>query len=158
MQSTLHWGPDPSQNRWNLTHAELILPKSLTESFHTYGLYWDDTKLFTYLDTEAQTVLHVQFDIPFYTRGKWTTFDNPWRSGSNAAPFDQEFYLILNVAVGGNSGYFPDSPEKPWRNGDPKAPNTFYAAIDQVMSRFIPRTISSDSLILVILGFNPLLC
>jgi len=33
---------------------------------------------------------------------------NPWENENNAAPFNQEFYLILNVAVGGTNGYFPD--------------------------------------------------
>ncbi len=33
----------------------------------------------------------------------------------NAAPFDQEFYLILNLAVGGTMNYWPDSlPGKPY--------------------------------------------
>jgi hypothetical protein len=27
------------------------------------------------------------------------------------------FYLILNVAVGGTNGWFPDGPEKPWLDG-----------------------------------------
>lgn len=43
---------------------------------------------------------------------------NPWTSGTNMAPFDQPFYIILNLAVGGTA-YFPDffvnSPlPKPW--------------------------------------------
>jgi hypothetical protein len=37
-----------------------------------------------------------------------TSPDNPWVQSQNAnAPFDQEFYLILNVAVGAGNGYFP---------------------------------------------------
>lgn len=38
-----------------------------------------------------------------------STYDNPWYGRSNAAPFDQEYYIVMNVAVGGSSGYFPDS-------------------------------------------------
>ncbi|THU77933.1 concanavalin A-like lectin/glucanase [Dendrothele bispora CBS 962.96] len=34
------------------------------------------------------------------------------------APFDQDFYLIMNVAVGGTNGWFPDGQgDKPWLNG-----------------------------------------
>lgn len=34
------------------------------------------------------------------------------------APFDQEFYLIIELAVGGTSGWFPDDDgDKPWTNG-----------------------------------------
>lgn len=43
-----------------------------------------------------------------------------------------DFYLILNVAVGGTGGYFPDSVgNKPWANTSPNAVNEFYQAINQ---------------------------
>ncbi|MES2503963.1 MAG: family 16 glycosylhydrolase [Myxococcota bacterium] len=51
--------------------------------------------------------------------------DNPWSKVScneNAAPFDQPFILIMNLAVGGTAGegtsaYFPDGYcQKPWHN------------------------------------------
>jgi len=36
----------------------------------------------------------------------------------------QQFYLVLGIAVGGTSGFFPDDfigpYEKPWKNSDPK--------------------------------------
>jgi hypothetical protein len=33
--------------------------------------------------------------------------DDPWsQTGRDNTPFDQSFYLILNVAVGGTGGYF----------------------------------------------------
>ena len=46
--------------------------------------------------------------------------ESPWEGEASDAPFDREFFLLMNVAVGGN-GYFPDdaqnSPEeKPWSN------------------------------------------
>jgi hypothetical protein len=39
-----------------------------------------------------------------------STMNNPWavsNSTTGNAPFDQSFYLILNVAVGGKNGWFP---------------------------------------------------
>lgn len=47
--------------------------------------------------------------------------NNPWAAGSKMAPFDQDFYLVLNVAVGGINSYFPDDATngvsaKPWKN------------------------------------------
>ena len=33
--------------------------------------------------------------------------ESPWRGQGPNAPFDQAFYLILNLAVGGTNGYFP---------------------------------------------------
>jgi len=58
---------------------------------------------------------------------------NPWQySSNNAAPFDQEFYLVLNVAVGGVGGYWPDGVgNKPWSNNSPNSVNQFYDAKGQ---------------------------
>jgi hypothetical protein len=37
-----------------------------------------------------------------------TAPEDPWNQlGNTNAPFDQDFYLILNVAVGSTNGYFP---------------------------------------------------
>lgn len=45
---------------------------------------------------------------------------NPWKGESNSAPFNKEFYLIFNVAVGGTNAYFPDGQGgKPWSNSEP---------------------------------------
>ena len=53
---------------------------------------------------------------------------NPWGyTGNDATPFDQEFYLILNVAVGGTNGWFDDGVQgKPWVNDDPSAKLEFW--------------------------------
>ena len=62
-----------------------------------------------------------------------TAIPNPWAStGKKNTPFDQEFYLILNVAVGGTNGFFEDGwDNKPWSNEDPDAPRAFWNAQDQ---------------------------
>ena len=44
------------------------------------------------------------------------------------APFDKGFYIIINLAVGGTNGYFPDGPEKPWQDTSNVAANEFWAA------------------------------
>ncbi|KAJ7244227.1 hypothetical protein C8J57DRAFT_1364108, partial [Mycena rebaudengoi] len=41
------------------------------------------------------------------------------------------FYLIMNVAVGGTNGWFPDGPEKLWLDGSMMAPRDFLQAKDQ---------------------------
>lgn len=64
-----------------------------------------------------------------------TLLDNPWamsNSTAGNAPFDQEFYLILNVAVGGTNGFFPDNVgRKPWVNGAKNARWAFWEAKDR---------------------------
>ncbi|KAG0170409.1 hypothetical protein DFQ30_002561 [Apophysomyces sp. BC1015] len=131
VESTLHWGPSPELNRYNLTHAMAVLldNTSFADDFHTYGLEWSKEGLQTYVDGKA--LLFVDFDQSSWDRGhfpKWSM--NPWEGGDISAPFDQEFYLILNVAVGGVNGFWKDSPEKPWRNDDPHAVNAFWDSKD----------------------------
>jgi hypothetical protein len=79
-------------------------------------------------------VLKVNFtEQGFFQRGQFPpSFDNPWVGEDNAAPFNREFYIILNLAVGGTNSYFPDGVGgKPWNNQDPHAPNAFYNAKGQ---------------------------
>jgi hypothetical protein len=81
-------------------------------------------------DIETGTI---QVDTGFWARGKFGEsapgVNNPWKFGSKMAPFDQEFYLVINLAVGGIS-YFPDeavNPSgKPWLNSSPKASTDFW--------------------------------
>lgn len=79
-------------------------------------------------------VLNVKIDQSFWQRGGWqnTKFDNPWVGEPKNAPFNQEFYFIFEVAVGGTSGYFPDGVGgKPWADNSANAVNQFYAAMPQ---------------------------
>ncbi|RUS89753.1 hypothetical protein EGW08_002456 [Elysia chlorotica] len=62
-------------------------------------------------------------------KGKW---DNPWAAGEHMAPFDQEFYIIMNVAVGG-VGFFPENYvnypyPKPWNDKSGHAATAFWNA------------------------------
>lgn len=58
-------------------------------------------------------VMYTHFAEPFWTYGHFPLADSngtrladPWsETGTNAAPFDQDFYLVLNVAVGGTNGW-----------------------------------------------------
>lgn len=132
--STLHFGPYFPQDRFDLTHVNYQLPagQSFADAFHTFGLYWDATGLYTYVDNDANKVLKVNWTVPttsgnyFYDAANFASLQasNPWKYGSHrGAPFDQEFYLIMDVAVGGSmpgvlgfNSYFPDDATRPWRN------------------------------------------
>ncbi|KAI8903874.1 putative glucan binding protein [Gorgonomyces haynaldii] len=116
--STLHWGPSPSLNRFYLTNQRKTFGTYLADEFHTYGLMWDENQIVTYLDNPSNVMLSVPLD-DFYRKGGYGGADqDPWPT--RQAPFDQEFYLILNVAVGGTGGYFPDNVgSKPWRDQSP---------------------------------------
>ena len=114
---------------WDKTHAEKK-GVDLTADFHTYGLVWNASYMGTYLDTPDNKVLEINISKSFWDLGGWPTppWNNPWESGEKNAPFDREFFLILNLAVGGTNGYFPDGYGKPWSDGNPHAINAFWDA------------------------------
>ena len=129
MGSTLHWGPDFFTNRFKLTHKQYDLPSgTFNDEFHVFGLFWDETKLYTYIDTDTNRVLEVDITQSFWDKGQFSTnYDNPWFNVSKAAPFDQEFYLIFNVAVGGTADYWTEGVAgKPWSNTATNSVNQFY--------------------------------
>ena len=130
--STLHFGPDYTQDAYMKAHESYTLPSgSLADDFHVYGLYWDEDQLYTYIDEDSQRVLEVDFT----TQSCWDLgefpdyFANPWVNEPNSAPFNREYYIIMNVAAGGTNGYFPDGVGgKPWTDASPTAVNDFYSA------------------------------
>lgn len=130
--STLHWGPDWSTDAWSKAHSEHSASADLSNDFHVYGLIWNETYMGTYIDTEDQVVLSYPIKESFWAAGGWgTSRDNPWLGRGNNAPFDSEFYLIINLAVGGTNAYFPDGAGKPWSNSAPTAIDAFWAAHSQ---------------------------
>jgi beta-glucanase (GH16 family) len=122
----LHWGPHSNLNSYNLTQAEVIAENgTFADDFHTYALEWNEEGLRTTIDNK--TVLQVDFDHSFWQRGAFPEWcANPWKAGSIGAPFDEEFYLIFNLAVGGASFYWPDHESKPWSNSDSHPANQFW--------------------------------
>jgi hypothetical protein len=135
--SCMHWGPYFALDAFEMTCQSYTLPKgkgTFNDDFHVFGLYWDEHQLYTYLDTDDQRILEVKFDQPFFKRGSFDKVNagNPWQGRSNAAPFDQPFYIILNVAVGGLSNFFVDGEDgKPWTNTGTGAPYLFAKAKDE---------------------------
>lgn len=132
--STLHWGVNVHQNQFPQTNQATTQEQKqdFTSDFHTYGLIWNETHLIGYLDTEDNPVLEVPIMESFFDRGGWnqSVWSNPWRGRGNNAPFDRKFFLLINLAVGGVGGYFPDGAGKPWNNTDPDSVNKFYNAKD----------------------------
>jgi beta-glucanase (GH16 family) len=139
VSSTLHWGPDSGSDAWYQTnYKRSALHTTYASGFHTFGMEWSEKYLFTYVDSRLLQVGYTKFSKPMWQRGNFeqqtsvngTAFVDPWsQTGSDATPFDQDFYLILNVAVGGTNGWFQDGNNgKPWVNGDPHAPARFWDA------------------------------
>ena len=65
---------------------------------------------------------------------------NPWINGDKNAPFDKEFYIIINLAVGGTNTYFPDDEDnKPWKMSDDDAALKFWNNKDTWFDSWFPK-------------------
>eukprot|EP00002_Diphylleia_rotans_P006527 TRINITY_DN15897_c0_g1_i1.p1 TRINITY_DN15897_c0_g1~~TRINITY_DN15897_c0_g1_i1.p1 ORF type:complete len:368 (-),score=59.01 TRINITY_DN15897_c0_g1_i1:132-1235(-) len=131
VSSALHWGPHYPENGYPMTYGEYRLPagQNFNQEFHVFGLVWTETEIKTYVDREENVIMRIPITQSFWEKGGWSrsSFNNPWVTGGTNAPFDQDFYLIFNLACGGTGGFFPDGVgPKPWSNNDPNAVNAFY--------------------------------
>jgi beta-glucanase (GH16 family) len=141
ISSTLHWGPDSADDAWWMTNVKRqALHTTYASSEHTYGLEWSQKYLFTYVDSRLLQVLYTNFDQPLWQRGNFpltsangTRLIDVWsQTGRDDTPFDQEFYLIIDVAVGSTNGWFQDGASgKPWVDSSPTAKYEFWQAKDQ---------------------------
>ncbi|KAI0740036.1 concanavalin A-like lectin/glucanase [Earliella scabrosa] len=144
VRGSLNWGPFSWLNGVSKTFGWWTnRRKTFADDFHTYALEWNEEFMRIYVDSRLTYTMYLRFNEPFFKRGEFppvvangTDFINledPWKSGTpNVAPFDQPFYLIMNVAVGGTNGWFPDGVgDKPWLDGSQTAMTDFARAQNQ---------------------------
>ncbi|KAJ8732109.1 hypothetical protein PYW08_014839 [Mythimna loreyi] len=131
--STVHYGPYPALNGWERARWIRRNAAGYHSNFHRYQLEWTPDYLRISID-DLEVGRVTPGNGGFWQFGGFNSnpnIENPWRFGSKMAPFDEKFYLVMNLAVGG-TGYFPDgvrnpSP-KPWWNGSPTAARDFWNA------------------------------
>ncbi len=97
--SALHFGPNTAGG-WDsrCISKETALSTPISE-WHTYGVEWTEDKIVYYVDRAATLTV---------TSSQWFSRN----AEDNArAPFDVDFYLLFNLAVGGNfdGGLRPDA-------------------------------------------------
>ncbi|KAJ7598692.1 concanavalin A-like lectin/glucanase domain-containing protein [Mycena floridula] len=144
VQSSLNWGPTALLNSVAKSYSWWSDKRTgFDEGFHTYRLEWTPDFIRVSIDTRLHTLLDIPFKQDFFTRGDYPdTFTNtstgaiqqltnPWSAasegGAKAAPFDRPFYLILNLAVGSRTGWFPEGQgDKPWLDGSSVAMKTWW--------------------------------
>lgn len=141
ISSALHWGPDPANDAWWRTNVKRsALHTTFAAQEHTFGLEWSQKYIFTWINSNLLQVLYTNFNEPLWKRGSFsvtdsnvTTLVDDWsETGRDQTPFDQEFYLILNVAVGGTNGWFQDGASgKPWVDSSATAKHDFWNAQNQ---------------------------
>ncbi|XP_030763973.1 beta-1,3-glucan-binding protein-like [Sitophilus oryzae] len=132
--STLHFGPSKSLDGWRYAHFIKNNDSYYSSDFHTYKLVWTPENI-TFLVDENSLGTVSPPSGGFFELGKFSSnATNPWVNGTIMAPFDQDFYLIINLAVGGTH-FFSDNNinqgGKPWSNNDTDPGLEFWNGKDQ---------------------------
>ncbi len=91
VHGTLHYGGEWPNNA--SSGSSYVVATDATAEFHIYAFEWDATEMRWYVD-----------DVLFAMQNSWSSTAAPF-----PAPFDERFYILLNVAVGGNWPGAPDA-------------------------------------------------
>lgn len=96
IHGTIHFGEPHKQ-----IQGTYMIPegRSFTEEYHTYTIEWQPGKIDWFVD-----------DVHYHTASDWFS-KNPQNSETYPypAPFDQDFFLIMNISVGGG---WPGNPDE----------------------------------------------
>jgi beta-glucanase (GH16 family) len=98
---TLHFGGGYPNNKQSSGPSFTFPPGDSVTNFHVYTLEWSSNAISWYVDNHL-----------YQTQTSWWSCSNPTNSGVRnpyPAPFDQAFYVIMNLAIGGKFGGNPDS-------------------------------------------------
>jgi len=87
LYGTGHFGPAPPYNRWKGALTEHEVPKGWGDDFHTYGIEWKKDTIDWYVDGKK-----------YHEVTKSDVTDKP----GVPYPFNDKFYFILNMALGGD--------------------------------------------------------
>ncbi|ESO99025.1 hypothetical protein LOTGIDRAFT_238954 [Lottia gigantea] len=109
--STIHFGNGRPNHRQH-GHWKLKTDGSTwADDYHLYAVDWTQDRIKCTVD--GNPVLDWKTPPEGYWKHENFSGNNLWANGGPDAPFDGKFDLILNVAVGGTGGFFPDG----WNNG-----------------------------------------
>lgn len=89
--ASTHFGGVWPKNK-NSTVEYIVNKTSVTTGFHVFSIIWDEMAIYWYLD-----------GIKYAQQNTWYSDRSPF-----PAPFDKEFYLIINLAIGGSFVGDPD--------------------------------------------------
>lgn len=83
----IHYGNSHRQNQGSMT----LTDGNFADEYHVFTLEWEPGRITWYVD-----------DIEMYTTDDWYCKSEGGKLTPYPAPFDQQFYIIFNVAVGGD--------------------------------------------------------
>jgi beta-glucanase (GH16 family) len=90
VHGTAHWGASNSVHQQNGNGISLPFPDTFADEYHVFSIDWQENQITWLLD-----------DVEFFTI-------NSSQMNGQAYPFNEDFFFILNVAVGGNWPGYPD--------------------------------------------------
>ncbi|MFT5757967.1 MAG: beta-glucanase (GH16 family) [Alteromonadaceae bacterium] len=113
VHGTLHYGNDWPHNDHSGTHYTLPNNANPATDFHTYALEWEEGEIRWYVDgvlyqTQRKSEVLLDSDgdaLGLSHKGWYTLIDNNTEDNGivwNNAPYNEDFHLLLNFAVGGN--------------------------------------------------------
>jgi len=91
VHGTAHWGAQGSTSSQSSSSRYDLTSGHFYEKFHVFSIIWEPNKIRWYMDDQL-----------FHTVTTSTTGAAAWR-------FNQEFFFIFNIAVGGNWPGYPDA-------------------------------------------------
>lgn len=94
LHGTLHFGEPHAQKQGTYVLDE----GNFADEYHVFACEWEPGEMRFYVDNEL-----------YFTEHEWYTKRNGFDEMTYPAPFDQPFYMILNVAVGGSWVGYPDA-------------------------------------------------
>lgn len=100
--STLHFGEPHTESQGTYKLKDGV--KDFAEDFHVYACEWDPGEIRFYVDGKL-----------FYKTSDWFSKKQGFGEVAYPAPYDQPFYIILNLAVGGS---WPGKPDAEKEFGD----------------------------------------
>jgi beta-glucanase (GH16 family) len=91
VHGTLHYGDRPPNNIFT-GKPDTLQTGNFNDDFHTFSLIWEEGKIEWFVD-----------GVLYQTQTSWNTV-----AAEFPAPFNQQFHIIINFAVGGNWPGYPD--------------------------------------------------
>ncbi len=83
VHGTIHFGNDPGQHQYTGQGVSIPFPNTFADEFHVFSIEWEENAIRWLLDDEEY------FSI------------TPSNMNGQNYPFNQEFFFIMNIAVGG---------------------------------------------------------
>lgn len=111
--STLHFGEPHTQSQGSL----ILKSGNFADDYHVFACEWEPGEIRFYVDNEL-----------CHTVNDWFTKKTGYGTVTYPAPYDQPFYMIFNVAVGGD---WPGNPDTTTQFGENAALRVDYVRVYQ---------------------------